>query len=126
MEKKKRQAAAGPDECPQADSSTHVVFYHIIPNIWSSLGNAQRRALRATCRDGRAVADSFLRSFSYIDSEADSKPAVAEELGGFVRGALSRGATPSKVALHFRLKKTGVAQYSQENRPEMAICGKKA
>ncbi len=123
---KKRQAAAGPNAFPQTDLSTHIVFYHIIPKIWGSLGNAQRRAVRATCRDGRALADSFLRSFSYIQSETDSKGAVAEELGGFVRGALSRGAAPSKLALHFHVKKAGDAQYSPENRAGMAICGKKA
>ncbi len=58
------------------------------------------KALRATCREARAIADRTVTAVIVDYDKQYSTPRSMGQLAEFVRGLLSRGATPDKLVLH--------------------------
>ncbi len=109
----------------QIHQDAYEVFKQALPRVWSSLGTAQRRAVRATGQEGRAIADRLLDCLSYTEDRYDADAASAEELGRFMRGALSRGAAPSRLELRLNAGLLGLF-YDKDNGRTLEINTNKA
>ncbi len=71
-------------------------------------------ALRATCREARAIADTGITTLTTVRRTQSASLQSADKLVAFVCGVLSRGSRPRKLFLHSDLVRVSGDRYEEQ------------
>ncbi len=84
-----------------ANARTEFSLRDFLPRLIPFLNEDGRIALRATCREGRAVVDRAITTLKAFRGAPQAGPAEsAAQIIAFIRGVLSRGCRPTELVLH--------------------------